>query len=177
MPGKPPVEFGRECLAFSLTERGRAAADFTHAPQFLVHVPYGEALSHVRFGVAPAPGIQCGGAARDHIGGKRNVCGDHQVTGRDPLRDVVIRFIETAGDLHCTKVLRYGGFHRVVCYEGKGQSNALGGTKQYVLDDPGARIGVHPDAGVLAQLAVGIAVQTASEVTARTWVPATWRGK
>jgi hypothetical protein len=85
------------------------------------------------------------GLAFQHRGGQRDVGGDHQVAGLDLIDDVAVGHVEAAGTW-MARMKRDGGVRsmrlatRVVLI-----FKAFGGTKDDVLDDRRAGVGVDPD--------------------------------
>lgn len=141
-----PVELRGKRLPVCLTECTGAAEFNATVPQFHHHVAHGEAFPDVVGRVEFTARVERGAAAFDHLRGKRDVGGDHQIVGLHFLRDTVVRDIEPGRYLQGAD--EWGGWHtQRLVGDQRGQGmGPLGSPEQNFLDDARTGVGVDPDA-------------------------------
>ena len=70
------------------------AEDVAGGAELLHEIPQGQAVTDIVFRVELSPRIERVSPARDHLGGQRDVGGDHQVAGLDLLHDLMVGDVE-----------------------------------------------------------------------------------
>ena len=128
-------------------ERSGSAGLDAGAAQLLHEVAHREPLGDVVGGEPLAAGVHGVGAFFDHPRRKRDILGDHEVTGRGALGDQVIGGIKAALHLQGADEPRAGRSDPLVRHQGDVNPGTLRGAEQDVLDGAGAGVGIHPDAG------------------------------
>jgi hypothetical protein len=86
-----------EALPVARTQRGGPADDRALRAQVLHQIPEGEALTDIVFRIELPPRVERVRAARDHLGGQRNIGGDDQVPGLQLLHDPGVGHVEALG--------------------------------------------------------------------------------
>ena len=134
-----------EALPVTLVERRRAAENIASRPQLLHEIAQGQALTNIVFRVELSSRVERVSPACDHLGGQRNVSGDHEVPGLDLLHDLMVGDVEALSDADALDERGRGDPKQRVRDERRQDLRALGGPEQDLLDDLRARVRVDPD--------------------------------
>src|SRR3954468_11897128 len=145
MSCQEPVELVREALAIGVVERRRAAGALAGAAQLIEVIAQREALLDVLRGIELAARIERVRALGDHVGGERNVGGDHEIARRALAHDVAVRDVDAMRHLQRADVRRRRRAQELVRHQRERNLRALRRAVENVLDDRRTRVGVDPD--------------------------------
>jgi len=135
-----------ESVAIRLGEGRWSAADIAARAHRVQKIAHGEHSADGIGRIALTPWVECFATLRDHFRGQRNICGDHQVSGRHTLDDFVIGHVKTGRYSNGAQAGNSGYLQRLIRHQRHQHSGAFGGAKQYFLDDIRTCIRVDPNA-------------------------------
>src|SRR5712664_4520438 len=99
LPGEEAVELVGEALAVGVVERRRSAGALPRPAQLVQVVAQRRALLDVLRRIELTARIERMPALGDHVGGERNVGGDHEIAWRELAHDMAIRDVDASRHL------------------------------------------------------------------------------